>query len=82
MPRKPRKETFEGALARLEEIAEKLERGEMPLEEALRQYEEGVKAYRYCSALLKEVEKKIEVLTKGEAGELEGKETDQFDTSQ
>jgi exodeoxyribonuclease VII small subunit len=79
MPRKTQKESFETALARLEEIAGKLERGEMPLEEALRQYEEGVKAYRYCSALLAEVEKKIEVLTKDEKGALGTAETTQFD---
>ncbi len=75
---KKKKRTFEQALERLEEIAEKLERGEMPLEEALKSYEEGVKAYRHCSQLLKEVEKKIEILVREgeglkaeEAGDLE-----------
>ena len=55
MAKKARKETFEEALSRLEETAEKLERGEMPLDEALKSYEEGVKAYRHCSRLLQEV---------------------------
>ena len=82
MPRKPKKESFETALARLEEIAEKLERGEMPIEEALKQYEEGVKAYRYCSALLAEIEKKIEVRSKDEKGASGTAQTRQFDISQ
>ena len=64
MAKKTKKKTFEEALERLEEIAARLERGEMPLDESLKQYEEGVGEYRYCSRLLKEVEKKIEVLTK------------------
>jgi len=74
MAKKDKKESFEGALARLEEIAERLERGEMPLEEALKNYEEGVKIYRHCARLLKEVERKIEILTKGEDGQLQAKE--------
>jgi len=64
MGKKAKKETFEDALERLEEIAEKLERGDMPLDESLKSYEEGVRAYRHCSELLKEVEKKIEILTR------------------
>jgi len=64
MTKKAEKETFEEALDRLEEIAEKLERGDMPLDESLKSYEEGVRAYRRCSELLKEVEKRIEILTR------------------
>ncbi len=63
MAKKAKKETFEEALGRLEEIAEQLENGNMPLDEAVKRYEEGVRAYRYCSSLLKHVERKIEVLT-------------------
>jgi len=81
MARKPKKESFEEALARLEEIAERLERGEMPLEEALKQYEEGVKAYRYCSTLLKEVERRIQILTKDEDEKLTAEDTSDFDAS-
>ena len=74
MAKKAKKETFEEALERLEEIAEKLERGEMPLDESLRSYEEGVNAFRRCSQLLKEVEKRIEVLTR-EGETLKAEET-------
>ena len=70
MAKKEKKESFEQALARLEEIAGRLEQGDMPLEDALKEYEEGVKAYRHCSALLKEVQRKIEILTKDEEGRL------------
>lgn len=68
MGKKAKKETFEDALDRLEEIAEKLEHGDMPLDESLKSYEEGVRAYRRCSELLKQVEKKIEMLTRKEDG--------------
>jgi len=82
MPKRQKKETFEQALARLEEIAERLERGELPLDEALKQYEEGVRAYRHCSALLKEVERRIEVLTREETGNLKSRDARDLDVSQ
>jgi exodeoxyribonuclease VII small subunit len=82
MAKEKKKESFEAALARLEKIAEKLEHGEMPLEEALRQYEDGVRAYRHCTALLAEIEKKIEILTKDDKGNLEAVETESFDANQ
>lgn len=61
---------FEKALAELEKIVEALEAGELSLDEALKQYEEGVKLTRACQAKLQEAEKKIEILTKGLNGEL------------
>lgn len=81
MAKKAKKETFEEALGRLEEIAERLERGEMRLDESLKQYEEGVKAYRHCSGLLKEVERRIRVLT-GEGDELKAEEAPELDPSE
>ena len=77
---KKKKETFEQALERLEGIAEKLERGEMPLDEALKQYEAGVRAYRHCSELLKEAEKKIEILVREGEG-LKAEESDDLEVS-
>ena len=41
---------FEKALERLEKIVEELESGNIPLEEALKKYEEGVKLCRICKA--------------------------------
>jgi exodeoxyribonuclease VII small subunit len=62
--------TFEQSLERLEEIVEKLEAGHVPLDESLKLFEEGIKLSRFCNAKLEEIERKIEVLTKGEGGEL------------
>lgn len=61
---------FENALARLEEIVEELEKGEMDIEKSLKIFEEGIKMARFCSKKLDEAEKKIELLTKDEEGNL------------
>ncbi len=55
---------FEKALERLEKIVEDLEGGNIPLEEALKKYEEGVKLCRVCTQKLSQAETKIETLTK------------------
>lgn len=69
---------FEKALERLEKIVEELESGNIPLEEALKRYEEGVKLSRTCSEKLTQAEKKIEVLTKSLNGTLK-REPFEFD---
>ena len=61
---------FEDALSKLESIVEKLEQGELSLEESLAAFEEGIRLSRMCSKRLDEAEKKIEVLIKGEDGQL------------
>lgn len=55
---------FEKALERLEKIVEELESGNIPLDEALKKYEEGVRLSRACSERLAQAEKKIQILTK------------------
>jgi exodeoxyribonuclease VII small subunit len=60
----PKQMEFEPALKRLEELVEKLENGELSLEEALKAYEEGVRMADACSKRLAEAEKKVEVLLK------------------
>jgi exodeoxyribonuclease VII small subunit len=62
--------TFEAALKQLEEIVQRLERGELPLEESLKLYEEGIRLSRLCHAKLEEAEGKIELLMKDARGEL------------
>ncbi|MBI3999593.1 MAG: exodeoxyribonuclease VII small subunit [Candidatus Omnitrophica bacterium] len=62
---------FEKALERLEKIVEDLESGNMPLEDALKKYEEGVKLSRLCAQKLTQAESKIEVLTRTLNGALE-----------
>lgn len=55
-------EPFEKQLERLEQIVRQLERGETPLEESLKIFEEGVRLARLCTARLDEIQGKIEVL--------------------
>lgn len=59
---------FEDALRRLEKIVEKLETGDVPLEESLALYEEGITLFRHCSSKLEEAKKKVEILTKEGSG--------------
>jgi len=61
--------TFEQALSQLEQIVQKLERGELPLEESLRLYEEGIRLSRLCHGKLEQAEGKIEMLMKDARGE-------------
>ena len=61
---------FETALKRLETIVENLENGELSLEAALKQYEEGVRMADVCSKRLTEAEKRVEVLMKTNGGKL------------
>ena len=61
--------SFEEALQQLEQIVQKLEKGELPLEESLKLYEEGIKLSRLCHGKLEEAEGKIEMLMKDARGE-------------
>ena len=65
MPRKKaaQKIDFEKSLAKLEQVVEKLESGDQPLEEALKLFEEGINLTRGCQQALKEAEEKITILT-------------------
>lgn len=65
---KARGQSFEAQLARLSELTEKLEAGDLPLEEALSAYEEGVKISRALVLQLDAAEKRIEILS-GKGGE-------------
>jgi exodeoxyribonuclease VII small subunit len=62
---------FEDRLGALEGIVEKLEAAEIPLEEALSLFEKGIGLVRELTAELDGVERKLEVLTRGSAGEPE-----------
>ena len=54
--------SFEGALERLEAIVARLEAGELPLEQALAAFEEGVALSRRCAGELEAAERRIEQL--------------------
>ncbi|HNZ64501.1 MAG TPA: exodeoxyribonuclease VII small subunit [Smithella sp.] len=60
------KEKFEDALEKLEDIVRKMEAGEMPLDETLKSFEEGIKLIRFCSAKLEETERRVELLMEKE----------------
>lgn len=53
---------FEKKLGRLEEIVEKMETGELSLEESLKLFEEGVKLSRECNVQLSDAEQKVKLL--------------------
>jgi exodeoxyribonuclease VII small subunit len=59
---------FEAAMRDLEEIVERLEHGDLPLEESLKAFERGILLTRNCQTALKEAEQKVEILLK-KAGE-------------
>jgi exodeoxyribonuclease VII small subunit len=55
---------FEAALSELESLVERLERGDLPLDEALRTFERGVELTRHCQASLKAAQQKVDILLK------------------
>jgi len=59
---------FEDAMKELEDIVKRLESGDLPLEESLKIFEEGVALSRYCFNKLEEAEKRVSILVKGEGG--------------
>jgi exodeoxyribonuclease VII small subunit len=59
---------FEAALARLEEIVKELETGDLPLEQSLKLFEEGIKLSRLCNKRLEEAERRVEILLKSKNG--------------
>jgi len=59
-------------LKRLEEIVAKLESGNLPLDNSLKLFEEGVKLVRFCNERLAEAQQKVELLTKDQAGNVTG----------
>ncbi|MHB1458350.1 MAG: exodeoxyribonuclease VII small subunit [Armatimonadota bacterium] len=71
--------TFEQQIERLEEIVCALDNSDLPLEDSLKLFEEGVSLTRKCSALLTEAQGKLEILTSAQGGALktEGFEIDE-----
>lgn len=55
---------FEEMMEKLESIMRDLESGQMPLDESLERYEEGVKLLRLCRKRLDETKRKVEILVK------------------
>ncbi len=72
------KEKYEDALNKLEKIVEKMERGNLSLEESLKLFEEGIRLSRFCNQKLDEAEKRIQILMKDKSGTLK---TEPFELS-
>lgn len=60
--------TFEENMTRLEQIVRTMERGEAPLEESLKLFQEGTELVKRCGKLLDEAEMQIKIITVGEDG--------------
>ncbi|MEG2377652.1 MAG: exodeoxyribonuclease VII small subunit [Clostridia bacterium] len=65
--------SFEKNIIRLDEIVKSLERGDAPLSESLKLFEEGTGLIKSCSKMLDEAEQKVVVLTREEDGTLSEK---------
>ena len=59
-----KKINLEKSLADLEELVEELESGDLPLETAMKKFEEGIKLTRGCQTALKDAEQKVQILLK------------------
>jgi exodeoxyribonuclease VII small subunit len=62
--------SFEQNLQKLEEIVQRLEEGNLPLDESLKLYEEGIAAFRNCQEMLDEADLKVRRLVQTLEGEL------------
>ncbi len=77
MARPKSQPTFEHDLESLEKIVHALEEGGLPLDDSLKQFEQGIQLYRRCEKALTEAEKKIEMLTQNQDGQLEAQPFDE-----
>jgi exodeoxyribonuclease VII small subunit len=62
---------FEEHLTQLERVVERLEKGDLTLEESVRLFEEGMKLSQACKEELEQAEGKIQVLVEGKGGKMQ-----------
>lgn len=62
--------SFEEAVAELEQIVARLEKGDIPLEESITSFQKGIELSRYCASRLDEAEKKISILLQDKEGNI------------
>ena len=65
IPEEIRSLKFEEARAKLEELVEKMESGNMPLEELISAYEKGSQLTAHCRALLEGLQRRVEIIVNG-----------------
>lgn len=73
---------FESDLKKLEEVVERLERGDLSLDDSVKLFEEGVKLSNACKAELDKAEGKIQVLVQGKRGNMQVAEMEAEDEEQ
>ena len=61
--------SFEEAISQLTNIVEKIEQGEIPLQDSLQQYEKGMELIKHCRTILQKAEQRIEKISKEEMPE-------------
>ena len=71
-----KKLTYEEAVAKLEQIVEQLEQGEISLEKSVELFTEGMNLIKTCNLYLNEAESKIKVLVNGEYQDLQAIQED------
>jgi exodeoxyribonuclease VII small subunit len=81
MAARPKTNEFEKAFQQLEKIVQQLESENLPLDDSLQLFEEGIRLSRFCNQKLEEVEKKIELILADAKGQprvepFEGEEPD------
>lgn len=64
-----KKINLEKSLSDLEALVEELESGDLPLEQAMKKFEQGIKLTRGCQAALKEAEQKVQILMQSAGGD-------------
>ena len=71
MSKQENSKDFETSLKKLEKIVSDLENGELPLEESIQTFEEGVKLTKHCQNLLSKAEIKIQKLVESKDGSID-----------
>jgi exodeoxyribonuclease VII small subunit len=66
MPKSTEPKNFEAAMAELDQLVDKMESGQLPLEESLTAYQRGTELIRFCEKLLADAQQRIQVLDGGE----------------
>ncbi len=67
MTKKQTKASFESQLEELESIVEMMEQGDLPLEDALKKFEHGVKLTKNCQQMLESAKQRIQILSEQQA---------------
>ena len=71
MSKQENNKDFETSLKKLEQIVSDLENGELPLEQSIKTFEEGVRLTKHCQNLLSKAELKIQKLVESKDGSID-----------